>query len=264
MWEKLKNLLKLAKKDPRKVLEEHRIDFIKAGVSLNALERIQERLDEYETLEDALLSFFKEPPPLIPPKERPDVVMFIGPNGSGKTTTIGKVAHLLKGKGFSTVLAAADTFRAGSIEQLEKWGEKIGCPVIKHDYGADPAAVVFDARKYAEERNFDYVLADTAGRQETNVNLMEELKKIKRVNRPRLTYLVVDALVGHAVESQVERFRDIGIDAAIVTKTDTDAGGGVILTLATMDVPIAFIGTGEKPEDLKPFDPREYVRGLIG
>jgi len=196
--------------------------------------------------------------------KKPFVIMFVGFNGTGKTTTIAKLGNILKKKGFSVVFSASDTFRAGSIEQLEKHAENIGIKTIKHRYGGDPAAVAFDAIKHAEARNIDLVMIDTAGRSETNKNLIEEVKKIKRVVKPDLTIFVGDALAGNSLVEQAEKFNEIGIDCSILTKIDADArgGGALSITFATKK-PILYIGTGQSYDDLEPFDPELFIKNLF-
>jgi len=194
----------------------------------------------------------------------PLVLIFIGFNGTGKTTTIAKLSNLLKNKGYSCVISASDTFRAGSIEQLEKHADNVGIKVIKHDYGADPAAVAFDAIKHAKARKLDVVLIDTAGRAETNKNLMDEMRKVMRVTNPDLKIFVGDALGGNAVVEQAEKFHEIGIDCSIITKVDADARGGSALSIAYVTKrPILFIGVGQSYEDLIPFDPEWMVDRLL-
>ena len=197
-------------------------------------------------------------------KKRPYLIVFFGFNGSGKTTTIAKVANLLIKKGFTCVLAAADTFRAASIEQLEEHAKKIGVPIIKQKYGADPAAVIFDARKFAEVKKIDVVLTDTAGRSYTNENLMEELKKIVRVNKPDLKVLVIDSLTGNDAINQAKFFNEVGVDALIFTKLDVNEKGGAILSVSyLLKKPILFVCDGQKYEDIKYFDKEEFLNNLL-
>ena len=187
---------------------------------------------------------------------RPLVVLFVGINGTGKTTTIAKVAELLLSQGFRVVLASGDTYRAGAIEQLEEHARRLGVRVVKHRYGADPAAVSFDAVKHAAAKGIDAVLIDTAGRMQTNRNLMDELRKIKRVVQPDLTLMVVDALTGNDATEQAETFNThVGFDAAILTKVDADAKGGSSLSVSYLTgKPIIYIGTGQSYDDLQRFD----------
>ncbi len=198
-------------------------------------------------------------------QEKPFVIMFVGPNGHGKTTSIAKLTYLLKQTGFSVVLAAADTFRAASIEQLEKWAEKTGAKVIKHQYGADPAAVCFDAIKHAKAKGVDVVLMDTAGRSELNTNLMEQLKKIVRVANPDLKIYVGEALAGNAAVEEAKKFNEIiSIDGVIMTKTDADVKGGSILSISyETKKPILFMGTGQELSDLKPFDKQWFMKKIF-
>ena len=195
----------------------------------------------------------------------PLVVVFIGINGTGKTTTIAKVARLLLDHGYSVVLACSDTYRAGAMEQLEEHARRLGIRMIRHQYGADPAAVGFDAVKYATARGVEAVLIDTAGRMQTDRNLMEELRKIRRVVDPDLTILVVDALTGNDAVEQAEMFdRVVGFDAIILTKVDADEKGGVSLSVAyTTGKPIIYVGTGQEYGDLEPFDPRWFVERIL-
>ncbi len=197
--------------------------------------------------------------------KRPACLVFLGFNGSGKTSSIAKVAQYLKNKGYRPLIAAGDTFRAASIEQLEVHGEKLGVSVIKHKYGADSAAVIFDARKHAEAKKYDAVLADTAGRMHTNRNLMDELEKVVRVNRPDLKILVIDSLTGNDAVEQARQFNEkIGVDAVIMTKVDVNKKGGSIFSVCyAIKKPILFLGTGQKYEDLQKFEPREFVKGLL-
>ncbi len=187
---------------------------------------------------------------------RPLTMMFIGINGTGKTTTIAKVAKLLMDRGFKVILASSDTYRAGAIEQLEEHARRLQLRVIKHSYGADPAAVGFDAVQHAASRGMDAVLIDTAGRMQTDRNLMDELKKIKRVVQPDLTILTVDALTGNDALQQAEAFdKGVGFDAVILAKVDADAKGGSSLSVPyATGKPIIYVGTGQGYDDLQPFD----------
>lgn len=196
-------------------------------------------------------------------KNKPALFLFMGFNGSGKTTTIGKVAHTLK-KDYGVVLAAGDTFRAASIEQLEEHADKLDVDLIKHDYESDSAAVIYDAREFAEKNNKDVILADTAGRSHTDKNLMDELEKIVRVNSPDLKFLVVDALAGNDAVEQAKKYQEIGFDAIIVPKVDVDERGGSLVSLSyTSDKPIAFIGVGQEYEDLEKFEPEKIIKKLF-
>jgi fused signal recognition particle receptor len=201
----------------------------------------------------------------------PSVILFVGVNGTGKTTTIAKLAARLRGEGKSVALAAADTFRAAAIEQLRIWGEQVGVPVIAQRAGADPGAVAFDAVTAAESRNLDAVLVDTAGRLQSKTQLMAELAKIKRVierrlpGQPRHVLLVLDATTGQNGLAQAEAFSaEAGVTGIVLTKLDGTAKGGVAVAIADrLGVPILFAGIGEGPDDLAPFDPVAYVEWLL-
>lgn len=197
--------------------------------------------------------------------EKPFVVVFVGVNGTGKTTTIAKIVHLLQKQGLSCVLAASDTFRAGAIEQLEKHAAKLNVKLIKHARGADPAAVAFDAIEHAKARGKDTVLIDTAGRAETNVNLLDEMGKIIRVSKPDLVLFVGDALTGNAAVEQAERFnKAVLLDGIILTKADADAKGGSAVSIGrAIKKPIFYLGTGQEYEDLKKFDTEWFLDELL-
>lgn len=198
-------------------------------------------------------------------KDKPVVIMFVGVNGSGKTLAIGKIATLLKKHGYSCVMAAGDTFRAGAIEQLNIHAGNVGVKIIKHGPGADPAAVAFDAIDHARAKHKDVVLVDTAGRVQTNINLMDEMAKIKRVAKPDLIVFVGDALSGNDAVEQAKRFNEVvGIDGVILTKVDTDAKGGSALSVAyTIGKPLLFIGLGQGYEDQVPFDPQWMIDNIF-
>jgi fused signal recognition particle receptor len=203
--------------------------------------------------------------------EKPFVVMVIGVNGTGKTTTIAKMANHYKSLGKKVLLVAADTFRAAAIEQLEVWSKRIDCELIKQDSGSDPSAVVYDAIKAAQKRGSDIVIIDTAGRMHTQVNLMEELKKIYRVTgreypgAPHETLLVIDATTGQNALSQAKLFAEaLEVSGIALTKLDGTSKGGIIITIADeLNIPIRFIGIGESFDDLKPFKAREFVDALF-
>lgn len=199
-------------------------------------------------------------------EKRPVVIMFVGVNGTGKTTTIAKIAHRLKGLGLSSVMAAGDTFRAGAIEQISLHGDRLGVKVIKHSAGSDPAAVAYDAIEHAKSRAKDVVLLDTAGRMQTNTNLMEEMAKIRRVARPDLVIFVGDALAGNdAVEQAREFHKVVGLDGVILTKVDADAKGGAALSVAyTIGKPLLFIGLGQEYDQQVPFNAEWMVNRLFG
>ena len=203
---------------------------------------------------------------------KPMVILVVGVNGAGKTTTIAKLANLYRDEGKSVVLAAADTFRAAAIEQLQLWGKRAGAEVIAHSHGGDPAAVAFDALQAAQARGADVVIVDTAGRLHTKGNLMEEMKKIGRVlarvdeTAPHEVLLVLDATTGQNGLAQAREFTNvIGCTGIVLTKLDGTSKGGVVLAIAEqLNLPVRFIGTGEGMEDLAPFDPQEYVDALFG
>jgi fused signal recognition particle receptor len=199
------------------------------------------------------------------------VILFVGVNGVGKTTTIGKLAHKLKSEGKTVMLAAGDTFRAGAIEQLEVWGERVGVEVIKQSAGSDPAAVMYDAIQAAKARNVDVLLCDTAGRLQNKVNLMKELEKVKRViereipGAPHEVLLVLDATTGQNAMSQAKIFKEVtNVTGIVLTKLDGTAKGGIVLAIRNeLDIPVKLVGLGEKMDDLQEFDPEQYVYGLF-
>ncbi|MDO9462560.1 MAG: signal recognition particle-docking protein FtsY, partial [Deltaproteobacteria bacterium] len=201
----------------------------------------------------------------------PFVILVIGVNGTGKTTTIGKLAHRFKGLGQNVMLVAADTFRAAAIEQLEIWSKRAGADLIKQKSGSDPSAVVYDALEAAQSRKTDVMIIDTAGRLHTKVNLMEELKKVQRViqkkmpGAPHEILLVLDATTGQNAISQAKLFNSaVGITGMVLTKLDGTAKGGVVVGISNeLNIPIRFIGIGEKIEDLREFDPDTFVSALF-
>jgi len=204
-------------------------------------------------------------------KGRLNVILFVGVNGVGKTTTIGKLAHKLKGEGNSVLLAAGDTFRAGAIEQLEVWGERVGVDVIKQSEGSDPAAVMYDAVQAAKARQVDVLLCDTAGRLQNKVNLMKELEKVKRViereipGAPHEVLLVLDATTGQNAMTQAKQFSQAtDVSGIVLTKLDGTAKGGIVLAIkGELDIPVKFVGLGEKMDDLQEFHTEQYVYGLF-
>ncbi len=223
------------------------------------------------SLREEMLRMLDLPMPPFPPEATPAVIFFIGVNGVGKTTTLAKVAWHLKGRGFSVLAVAADTFRAAAIEQLETWGKRIGVEVIKQAPGSDPGAVVFQGLEAAKNRGTDVVLIDTAGRLHTKYNLMEELKKMVRVagkvipGAPHENILVLDATTGQNAVSQAKLFGEaVKLHSLILTKMDGTAKGGIAVTVAHLfKLPIRFVGLGEKVEDLTPFEPKAFVEALL-
>jgi len=197
--------------------------------------------------------------------KKPFVILFLGPNGHGKTSTIGKVARYLQKNSLSSVIAAADTFRAASIEQVEKIAGRVGVKVIKQTYGSDPAAVCFDAVKYAEAHKVDVVLIDTAGRSELNTNLMEQLKKIVRVAKPDMKVYIGEALAGNAALEEAKKFNEmIGLDGIIMTKVDCDVKGGSLLSVShVVKKPVLFITTGQELDNIMQFDEDWFIEKVI-
>ncbi|MBS4172487.1 signal recognition particle-docking protein FtsY [Bacillus sp. FJAT-49736] len=199
------------------------------------------------------------------------VVLFVGVNGVGKTTTIGKLAHMYKQQGKNVLLAAGDTFRAGAIDQLEVWGNRVGVDVIKHSEGSDPAAVMYDAIQSAKARKADILLCDTAGRLQNKVNLMNELEKVKRViereipGAPHEVLLVLDATTGQNALLQAKTFKEVtNVSGIVLTKLDGTAKGGIVLAIRNeLNIPVKFVGLGEKMDDLQEFDAEKYVYGLF-
>jgi fused signal recognition particle receptor len=219
---------------------------------------------------EALLSHVEQP--LRVDGRKPFVIAAIGVNGVGKTTTIAKIAGIYRAEGKKVLLGACDTFRAAAVEQLEVWAKRLDIAVVKHAEGSDPAAVAYDAVVAAKARNMDVLILDTAGRLHTKANLMEEMKKIRRVvsreleGAPHETLLIIDATTGQNALVQAKKFHDdLGITGIVVTKLDGTAKGGFVLPIArALDVPIRFIGVGEKIDDLVPFSAREFSEALLG
>ena len=227
----------------------------------------------YEALQDELRKLLVpvDQPLVIDTQKKPYVILMVGVNGVGKTTTIGKLARRFQNEGKSVMLAAGDTFRAAAVEQLQVWGERNNIAVIAQHSGADSASVIFDAVQAAQSRGVDVLIADTAGRLHTKANLMEELSKVVRVMRklipdaPHEVLLVLDAGTGQNAINQAKEFRQaVGVSGLVLTKLDGTAKGGVLFALAkTTGLPIRFIGVGEKLEDLRPFEAEEFVQALF-
>jgi fused signal recognition particle receptor len=197
---------------------------------------------------------------------RPVKILFTGVNGTGKTTTVAKIGAYLKKHGYTVVIGAGDTYRAGAIEQIGVHAERIGIKIIQHQEGADPSAVIFDAVQYAVSHKIDVVLADTAGRFHTKANLMNQLEKIRRVMKPDLIVYVDEAVAGNdAIVRAAEFDRTVGADAVILTKADMDSRGGAAISIAhTIGKPLMFLGTGQGYDDIMPFDPAQVVEDLLG
>jgi fused signal recognition particle receptor len=268
-------------------LEEMETRLLSGDVGVEATTRIMEGLDKklwrdelkdartvVETIRGSMLEILAPCEALleIPDSPRPFVILMVGVNGAGKTTTIGKLARRYKDQGLKVMLAAGDTFRAAAVEQLKIWGDRNEVPVVAQQTGADPAAVMFDALEAARARGIDLLIGDTAGRLHTQDNLMEELKKVKRVmakvdpDAPHETLIVLDASLGQNALVQATRFHEaIGLTGIVMTKLDGTAKGGVLLALAEkLGVPIRYIGIGEKAEDLDAFRCAPFVSALLG
>ncbi len=268
------------------LLEELELRLLTADVGLPATERIlgdlRKRVARNELADlDALLGALRRnisdllrpvaQPLIIPTDTKPFVVLVVGVNGSGKTTSIGKLAHRLRGENKHVVLAAGDTFRAAAVEQLQVWGERNGVTVIAQATGADPAAVVFDAYSAAKARGADVLLADTAGRLQTQTHLMDELRKVKRVlgrqdaTAPHEVLLVLDASQGQNALNQARVFHEaVGVTGLVLTKLDGSAKGGIVIAIATeLGIPLRFVGVGESIEDFGVFDVDDFVDALI-
>ena len=235
-------------------------------------DRIKNERDLKAAFKEEVTKILKEGHKVMCAGEDPYVVLTVGVNGVGKTTTIGKLARHFTDHGFSVTLAAADTFRAAAIEQLEIWADRAGAQIVKHRSGADPAAVAFDAVASAKSRGSDIVIIDTAGRLHTKSNLMEELKKIKRVigkekaSAPHEILLVVDATSGQNAITQAKIFNEaVGITGIALTKLDGTAKGGIVLAInKELNIPVKLIGVGEAVEDLQDFHPSEFIEALFG
>jgi fused signal recognition particle receptor len=268
------------------VLWEMELALMESDVAVEALEemkaiikkrlvglRVENRAAITPTIEKALKASLVEllskttfdPQTLLEKRDGPLVIAFVGVNGTGKTTTIARITDWLQQNGKSVVMAASDTFRAGAIEQLELHAERLGCKFIKHQAGGDPAAVAFDAVEHAKAKHRDIVMIDTAGRMQTNSNLMDEMKKIKRVAKPDLIMFVGDSLAGNDAIDQAKKFHEaVGIDAVVLTKLDVDAKGGAALSISSaIGQPIAFVGIGQDYGDLMPFDAAWIVERIF-
>jgi fused signal recognition particle receptor len=283
---RLANLLRGKKQIDPELMTELETILLSADVGVHTTRQIMQHLTEQVarkhladpqvlegTLKEYLITLLQKNarPLIIDPQTKPTVILMIGINGAGKTTTIGKLAMQLQKQGKKVMLAAGDTFRAAAIEQLIAWGEKNNIPVISQHSGADSASVIFDAFQAAKARGFDVLLADTAGRLHTQTNLMEELKKVKRVMQkidpaaPHEVMLVLDASIGQNGLNQALKFHEaLNVTGLVVTKLDGTAKGGVLFAIADqLNLPIRFIGVGESIEDLKPFNATDFVESLF-
>lgn len=282
----LGNLLLGEKEVDADIMEEIETLLVMADVGIDATRIIIDRLGQkvgrreltssralYKALQQELYQLLLpiEAPLVINDSKKPYVILIVGVNGVGKTTTIGKIAHRLKAEGKSVMLAAGDTFRAAAVEQLQVWGQRNGVPVIAQATGSDSASVIFDAVQAAKARGIDVLIADTAGRLHTKNNLMDELAKVKRVmakldaEAPHEVLLVIDAGTGQNALNQVKSFNEaVGVNGLALTKLDGTAKGGIIFALAKeFNLPIRFIGVGEQAEDLRPFAAQSFVEALF-
>jgi fused signal recognition particle receptor len=283
--ERIEDVLAGAKEIDADLLEELEYTLITADLGVRTvediLERIRQRVDRRMTgdpaeirnlIREQLLEVLRaSETPIRVVSTAPAVVMVVGVNGSGKTTSIGKLAHRFLGEGRKVLLCAADTFRAAAIEQLEIWAQRAGVEMIRQKTGSDPSAVVFDSLQAAKARGVDYVIVDTAGRLHTKENLMAELEKMRRTcqrvvpGSPHEVWLVLDATTGQNGLEQARRFTEsAGVTGIILTKLDGTAKGGVVVAIAReLNLPIRFIGVGEKIDDLLPFEPDKFVASLF-
>ncbi len=249
-------------------------------MAMRILESLQERAtrqtitshDISEVAQDEIARVLPiAPPPIRPLPAGPKVILIVGVNGTGKTTSTAKLAHHLKSRRHSVMLVAADTFRAAAIEQLGVWAERIGVEMIKGQYNADPAALCYDAYQAADKKDVEFLICDTAGRLHTKINLMGELEKVKRSiskhdpKAPHETLLVVDATTGSNALAQAKEFhQSVGLTGLIVTKLDGSGKGGVVIAIQNeLGIPTRFVGTGEKLEDIAPFDGREFIAKMV-
>ena len=244
------------------------IDKVKKDVARNILKDPEELKN---AIKDELVRILSVHNELRKSDSNPFVILVVGVNGTGKTTTIAKLANMFKNNGFSVLLAAGDTFRAAAIEQLQVWGDRVGVPVVKQSEGSDSAAVIFDAVESAKAKGIDIVISDTAGRLHNKFNLMNELKKIVKVigksvsDAPHEVLLVIDATSGQNAIEQARKFKDdVGVTGIVLTKLDGTAKGGVIVGIVDeTGIPVKFIGFGENMDDLKPFDAKIFVDALF-
>jgi fused signal recognition particle receptor len=248
--------------------------------TLYVVERLRKRVREQALLRTAALdgalreelrALLPDPPPLNLGHHRPDVILIVGVNGSGKTTSIAKLAYRLRAEGRRVLLAAADTFRAAAMDQLAVWAERAGVGIVRGPEGGDPGAVAFDALQAAQSRAMDVLIVDTAGRLHTQYNLMAELQKVRRVlakgvpDAPHETLLVLDATTGQNALAQARHFQQaVEVTGVILAKLDSTARGGMVFAIAReLGLPLRFVGTGERLEDLAPFDADDYIEGLL-
>lgn len=290
LFSKLKKLVtttKLSEDNFDKFFNNLEMVLIENNVAMEAIDSLRESLKKElqgkeikhsefekkikESLEKAISALLIEPFDLVEKikqevkEKKPYIIVFFGINGSGKTTTIAKIAHLLKKNKITSVLAASDTFRAASIEQLQIHADRLGLEMIKHKYGADPAAVAFDAISHAKAQALDAVLIDTAGRMHTKADLMREMEKIVRVAKPDLKIFIGEAITGNDAIEQARAFNDVvGIDAIILSKADVDEKGGATISVSHVTKkPILFLGTGQEYDDLKKFDKNEIIKKIF-
>ncbi|MEJ5292376.1 MAG: signal recognition particle-docking protein FtsY [Candidatus Methanosuratincola sp.] len=274
---------KVSESDLESLLWEFQMSLVECDVALPVAEEISGRIKE--RLLGSKVGFFEDLRPMVESElrkilneilvssdlfslisaKRPFVIMFVGVNGTGKTTTIAKVAKQLKAKGLSVIFACSDTYRAGSEEQIETHAGRLGLKVVKHKYGADPAAVAYDAVLYAKNNGIDVVLIDTAGRMQTDKGLMDELMKIHRVASPDLTVFVGDSLAGNDALQQASEFNKyVKIDGIILTKVDADAKGGSAISISSaLRRPILYLGVGQGYDDIVPFDPSWVIDNIL-
>ncbi|MCL4375428.1 signal recognition particle-docking protein FtsY [Candidatus Marsarchaeota archaeon] len=282
--------IRISEKDINPFLEELRISLLESDVNYEVVEKVVESLRKEltegsissaeleirisEKIRTSLMNILKSSGgidivDLAASKkssgEMPFKILFLGPNGAGKTTTIAKIAKMFIDKGFSCMLSASDTFRAAAIEQTAIHASRLGIPVVKGSYGADPSSIAFDAVAHAKARHIDVVLIDSAGRQETNKSLMEEVKKMVRVTKPDLKIFIGESIAGNSLLNQLKEFDSaVGLDGIILTKLDCDAKGGNTLSiLSETDVPVLFFGTGERYEDIMPYDPNFIIESIM-
>lgn len=278
--------VEISEGDVKELLENLELELLESDVELSVAEAIREEMTEKligakvkkdeihsfvsDSIRETLIRMISNEKAFdiverVKESEKPVKIMFLGINGAGKTTTIAKVAKLLMDSNHKVVFAAADTFRAAAIEQMDVHAKRLDVKMIKRDYGSDPTSVAYDAMNYAKARGIDAVLIDTAGRQDTNISLINEIKKMNRVIRPEIKIYIGESIAGNAIIEQVRTFnREIGIDGVILTKLDCDPKGGTMLSInRTTDVPIIYVGTGQAYEDLEAFEPARIVDRIV-